>query len=288
MTKQNCLRNLGIDFCWAYNLGSVCNLTNVWIADGDITTAETCALSCPTNYNITYPLGKGATCGENYNNINVASYDGNSYTCTSGFLEADNVCFDNTNDANDNGALLYTGLINSTIIDIPLKDPNNNNNPFQNYYYEIWFYAARSYVPYCLDFNTNYYIFVSSGLSIFRKGAYIPDDDDVYIVMIGNNVRTSDQDKIYLQYKYEQWHKIAYTVSYSAPNYSLKFFANKSYEYDYLNTIQPLSLSSVSFCNNAKCGQFTSNIFWYSGYYKFMRVWSTALFDVNQIQNLDR
>lgn len=244
-----------------------------------------CLGSCHASDDGTIACPTGNLTAANYGSLTC---NGSNYTRFSTFCLLNNV----TNPITDSvtGSLLYSQAFNSPKIEIDLTA-----NPLTEYHVEFWFNPDIVFL-HKIPNATNYYIFWTNSIRIkkdttnYTTGNVTTNDYNVYN---GDNstaiIPTNSQE---IDYKHAQWTKISYSVvknEYNASNWDVLYYYRNSDNAGYKsfnNTDNP-SLSKIIFCTN-NCSSYYDDGSWYSGAYKFLKIWNATLLPLDIYRQTER
>lgn len=234
-----------------------------------------------TNGMITCPTG----------DLNISNY-GSSLACTGPNYSRFSVfCLQKftmnpiTNFTPYTGSLLYSQAFNSPKIEI------NLSTALTEYHVEFWFNPDIVFLP-KISVTGKYYIFWTNSISIKKdsknySGAVITDDYNVYNGASATAIIPTNAKKIDM--KNGQWIKISYSVIRNGSNWDIFYYYKNDSDAGYTMTglsINP-TLSKIAFCTN-NCASYFNDGGWYSGAYKFLKVWDAALTPVKFFRDMDR
>lgn len=235
----------------------------------------TCSATCDTDHNPTYISGLAedsgfctAPCNTKNNCIFDFSSFNSSYTCKASYTRLFTTCY-STAAEEFKGALFYSAYFK------PPKLAYTLASPLTNYHFELWFYPDRRFLP--SNSETNLYAVLTSGLRI-RKASLTATND--YQLLDSSNTQIGPNFSL----EFSNWYKIAFSVKLSSGIYTYSFHYNKySSSFKNLTTPNNLQLSSFSFC--ASCADDGR---WFSGFYKWIRVWSGDFLSVDLYKEMDK
>ena len=259
--KTNSLANLTTENTNSgYCIGS-CHATT----DGMIT--------CPTGNLTTNSYGSSLAC-------NGTSYSKFSIFC----LQTDlNNPVTNVNPVT--GSLLFSQAFNSPTIEINLA------NTLTEYHVEFWFNPDIVFLPKITSL-TKYYIFWTNTIRIKKdtksfSGTVTTDDYNIYNGSDTTAIIPTNSKKINM--KHGQWIKVSYSVVKNGANWDVNYYYQNDGDAGYKKTALNINppLSKIAFCTNS-CTAYYSDGGWYSGAYKFLRVWDANLMPVSVYRNTDR
>lgn len=249
--------------CWQNNKPYYCSIGYYLNDDG------TCTSTCKnnflpnygtiTNQNITYGI---CTLDTTKNNIDKTNFNYSLSTttlkCQNNFNLIHLTCYSNTKQ--NKGALHFSSTFNSKNINIPITQ-------LSNYFLEVWFFSDKVFLP-SPGISGIQYILVTSSIRIYRGDDYSLDNTYQIADSSGSTQSTSS-----FSLPYGQWHRLAFDVKVSSGTYSVNFAykgisGNRSFQ-----TTNNMDLTSINFCHSTTCGPITSNINWFTGFYKNIRVW---------------
>ena len=192
----------------------------------------------------TVPCGTGKDC-----NTNFSTFNSNS-TCPTNYTKLYLYCYLTTDEKK--GAYFNSGLFKQPTISHTLTTALNN------YTVEVWYYPDRRFAP----ATSNSFVFLmindasTNGLNIIKAGSNAATTSD-YQLKIGSTQAGSN-----FSFLYENWYRLAFTVSYNSGTYTYSFHYNKyQASFQSLTTTSNISLKTV---------QFTSNFF--SGFYRYLKI----------------
>lgn len=236
-------------------------------------TDKKCQAACPSGLNIEY--GSSMNEPNRYGDCILPCYDSNntsntsiclnnylnyfnSFSCRSDMTEYHNSCITSTND--NNAGMLYSHYFgNLPRIKFDIQPAMNS------YYLDLWYYADRFYVRNNVGLNpAKNYILYTNAFAIYKEGDYSITDNFYLEDNLGNKVSQA------ITFKYGNWYKLSFKVVQNG-SYTGNFYYTQ-----YANNIalnNPTSLSWILFCHGS-CGAPVYNINWFSGFYKYLRIWN--------------
>ena len=230
-------------------------------------------ITCPTGNLTTNSYGSSLAC----NGIN--------YTKFSLFCLQNNINNPVTSASPLTGSLFFSQAFNTPTIEINLA------SPLTEYHVEFWFNPDIVFLP-KITATGKYYIFWTNTIrikkdSINYSNTVTTDDYNVYngsdtTVIIPTNAKKIDM-------KHGQWIKVSYSVVKNGANWDIYYYFKNDGDAGYKKTalnINP-SLSKIAFCTNG-CTAYYNDGGWYSGAYKFLKVWDASLLSVTNYRNTDR
>lgn len=259
--KTNSLANLSAENTNSgYCIGS-CDAST----DGKIT--------CPTVNLTTNLYGSTLTCnGVNYTKFSIFCLDRttvNPVTTTGPYT----------------GSLLYSQAFNSPTINI------NLTNALTEYHVEFWFNPDIVFLP-KITVSGKYYIFWTNSIRIKKDSKNYKQTvttNDYHIYNGATTAHIIPTNSMTINIKHGQWIKISYSVVKNGANWDVNYHYQNSSNAGYKATglTSNPSLSQITFCTNA-CSSYFGDGAWYSGAYKFLKVWDANMISLDLYRNNDR
>lgn len=232
-------------------------------------------INCPTGDLVTNSYGSSLAC------------NGTNYTKFSIFCLQTDLTNPVTNAAPFTGSLLYSQAFNSPTIEINLA------NTLTEYHVEFWFNPDIVFLPKILT-ATKYYIFWTNTIRIKKDSKQyltatpiVTNDYKVYNGSTAAEIIPTNSKTINM--KNGQWIKVSYSVVKNGANWDVQYYFQNSSDAGFKAaglTINP-PLSKIAFCTTT-CTSYFNDGSWYSGAYKFLRVWDATLLPLNVYRNTDR
>lgn len=238
--------------------------------------------------------------------FNETSYDySNSFTstCKSTFHSIHMECYQQDNDFK--GALHFSSRLQS----LPIEIKMNNS---EHYYLEFWFYADPVLLPYVKSsnfFSEERLIFLTNSFKISytcNASEFFSSDDIINNTAKADGQKLIDQNskQCYTLRQFDgtailpifasfgswtkfQFHANKTATSQSGDTYSINNFQmHESISYRSIN--YKLNLNATYFCHGKPCGSIKDyDIKWFSGFYKFLRVWNADMIPTEYYKDLD-
>lgn len=269
-------------YCYKESKPIYCDVNNFY----DMT-ANTCG-ACPANTMVDFgsltssaDIKQGfcsVPCGTAKLACNTITATPNRYvnyqtTCENTFTAIHTTCY--TESATNTGALHYSSYFNSPDITLPVTS-------LSEYYVEVWFYSDKIFLPYNPTPTTSqkYYILYTSGLRVRRDHDFANNNTYTLIDSTGNQLAGSTT----FDLNFGQWYRLAYKVSYVNPTYTVTFFLTH-YSANTTGTTNDtnMPLTQIKFCSTCSV-----NNYWFTGYYKNLRVWKSANISTTWFETFDR
>lgn len=212
---------------------------------------------------------------DNYG-TNLQCNDTPNYTKFSIFCLEKNVS-NPVNSSSNSGSLFYSQGFNSPTIEINLQ------STLSEYHVEFWFVPDLNYL-YKNQATGKYYIFWTNSISIKKDTKLVKvsdlstNDYKIYNGSDSNSIIPSNLKKI--EMKNGQWIKISYSVIKNNSNWDINYYYKNDNDDGYKKkglSTNP-SLNKIVFCTN-NCKEYFIDGAWYSGIYKYLKVWDANLID---------
>jgi len=230
-------------------------------------------ITCPTVDLTTDNYGSNLTC------------NGDNYTKFSIFCLYKTTVNPVTSTGPYTGSLLYSQAFNSPTININLQ------NALTEYHVEFWFNPDIVFLN-KITVNGKYYIFWTNSIRIKKDskdytGNVTTNDYQIYNGAATESIIPTNLKKIDI--KHGQWIKISYSVVKNASNWDVNYYYQNNSDAGYSATglTNNPSLSQIIFCTN-NCSRYFTDGGWYSGAYKFLKVWDANMISLDLYRNCDR